>query len=124
MEKTPGVPFIVTQKEEHLIRESYQKRNHPSTFVEDKLQVFQSELKKAKTAFPDRLFVVNYTEFTHNPNRTMNELFEYLGLLWDPSYLTNNAFNEKGKLFGRDPVPSFNSTRSKDCVSNPCGKRK
>lgn len=46
MEKTPGVPFIVTQKEEHLIRESYQKRNHPSTFIEDKHQVFQSELKK------------------------------------------------------------------------------
>lgn len=44
----------------------------------------------------------------------MNELFEYLGLLWDPSYLTNNAFNEKGKLFGRDPVPSFNSTRSEN----------
>lgn len=124
MQRTPKIPFVVTQKNDDSIRKSLTKRNTGRRQIEKMLKNFHRQLNLAKKHFPERLFVLNYTSFEKDPNRNMNELFSFLGLRWDPSYLSNHPFNEKGKLFGTPPVPAFNSSRSDcdDCVTDPYGK--
>ena len=123
MKRTPGVPFVVTQKDDDAIRSSFRKRNESTRTIETKLRVFHSELHKAQRHFSDRLFVMNYTAFTERPDEIMTQVFSFLGLQWDSSYLTNNEFNQKGSLIGRPPSPGFNATRSEcqNCVTDPYG---
>ena len=76
-----------------------------------------------RNIFPKDYFVLNYTSLIEDPNKNMDMLFSFLRLRWDPSYLTNHNFNQKGKLFGRPPSPGFNTTRAQchDCITNPYG---
>lgn len=123
MQRTPGIPFVVTQKDDDSIRRSFAKRGESKKMIDTTLRTFHRQLELAQKHLPDRLFVMNYTAFTEKPNETMEEVFAFLGLLWDPAYLTNDEFNRKGKLIGRPASPGFNATRSdcKDCVTNPYG---
>jgi len=112
MQRTPGVPVIVTQKEDAAVIRSLQKRGAGKGSIQRRLVNFHRELTLCQSNFPARLYVLNHTTFTTSPNTVMTELFAFLGLLWDPSYLTNAAFNQKGKLLGRPPIPGFDQERS------------
>ena len=125
MQRTPKVPVIVTQKDDTSVIRSLQKRGASKLNIEQRLTDFHRELELSKKHFPERIFIMNHTAFTEDPDGVMAELFKFLGLQWDTSYLTNDAFNQKGILLGRPPVPGFNRTRSecKDCkATNPYGK--
>jgi hypothetical protein len=127
MQRTPGIPFVVTQNYDDSIRRSFAKRNVAMQDIEKRLRDFHRELELARKHFPDRLFVMkDYTAFTEKANGTMEKVYAFLGLLWDPAYLTNDKFIRKGKLIGRPASPGFNATRSdcKGCVTNPYGKKK
>ena len=117
MQRTPKVPVIVTQKDDESIIRSFQKRGTSKKGIEQYLTIFHHQLKLSKKHFPERLFIMNQTAFTEDPDGVMVELFKFLGLQWDTSYLTNDAFNQKGGLLGIHQVPGFNRTRSecKDC---------
>jgi hypothetical protein len=126
MQRTPGVPVIVTKKEDEAVRHSLQKRGASNSEIERRLSNFHRELDLCRTNFPERLFVLDHTEFTRYPNKVMTDLFAFLGLKWDPSYLSNEALNKKGKVIGRPKIPGFDQERSAclDCpTTNPYGKQ-
>jgi len=112
MQRTPGVPVIVTQKEDDAVIRSLQKRGAKKVDIQRRLINFHRELTLCQSNFPERLYVLNHTTLTTSPNTVMTELFAFLGLLWDPSYLTNAALNQKGKLLGRPSIPAFDQARS------------
>lgn len=124
MQRTPDVPFVVTQKDDESMRMSFRKRKMEESSIEKILGTFHEQLDLARKHFPERLYVLNHTALTEDPNRTMEGMFSFLGMQWDPSYLTNDEFNQKGQLFGRPPSPGFNASRSvcNDCVTNPYGE--
>ena len=123
MQRTPNIPVIVTLKDDEDIRKSIQKRKVDAPNINKRLADFHRELELAKKYFPERLFILNYTSLIEDPNKNMDMLFSFLRLRWDPSYLTNHNFNQKGKLFGRPPSSGFNTTRAQchDCITNPYG---
>ena len=43
------------------------------------LKIFHHQLDLAKTHFPDRFFVLNYTALTEDPHRTIEEMFYFFG---------------------------------------------
>jgi hypothetical protein len=117
MQRTPGVPVVVTQKEDESVIRSLKKRGAKEFDIKRRLANFHREIKLCKSNFPEHIYVLNHTTFTTHPNKIMTELFAFLGLIWDPSYLTNEALNQKGKLIGRPPIPGFDQERSSclDC---------
>ena len=122
MEQTPGVPVILTQRYNLDILDSYAKRGIATKYARKALKEFHQNKEACETVFPDRLFVLDFNKFGEQPHTVMAEMFAFLGLQWDPSYLSNERFNAKGEPFGRQRSPPFNLTRlnCKDCVgSNP-----
>jgi len=108
MQRTPKVPVIVTQKDDNSIRQSFEKRGSYNNT--ERIKSFHRELELVKKHFSERLFVLNYTAFTEDPDRIMTMLFSFLGLRWDPMYLTLEKFNQKGKISGMRPRKAFNKT--------------
>merc|ERR1712107_619483 len=82
MQRTPGVPVIVTKKEDKAVRHSLRKRGASHSEIERRLLNFHRELDLCRTNFPERLFVLDHTEFTRYPNKVMTDLFVFLGLKW------------------------------------------
>ena len=122
MQKSPGVPVILTQRYDQDILDSYAKRGIWKKYARKALKEFHQNKEACETVFPDRLFVLDFNKFGEQPHTVMAEMFAFLGLQWDPSYLSNERFNAKGEPFGRQRSPPFNLTRlnCKDCVgSNP-----
>ena len=118
MQRTPKVPVIITQKDDESVIRSLRRRGAGEVDIAQRLTIFHHQLELSKKHFPERLFIMNQTAFTEDPDAVMVDLFKFLGLRWDTSYLTNDAFNQKGDLLGRRPrMPGFNRTRSacKDC---------
>ena len=107
MEKTPGVPVILLHKNEDEIIRSYQKRGEKPN-----LEKYREQLEICQRDFPERLHVLNYTAMAEDPNKIMTDAFDFLGLQWNPDYLTNQALSEKGRPFGAGKEPGFSITRS------------
>ena len=93
MDLTPGVPVVVTQKPFADQVKSLQKRDHVAP--EDHIHEGEKSLRKALAKYPDRIHVINMTEFYQNPNGIMDETFRFLGLTWKPEYLNMSAINAK-----------------------------
>ena len=110
MTKTPGVPVILLHKNEDEIIRSYQKRGEKPN-----LEKYREQLEICQRDFPERLHVLNYTAMAEDPNKIMTDAFDFLGLQWNPEYLTNQALSEKGRPFGAGQAPGFSITRS-NCV--------
>ena len=79
----------------------------------ERLRILHHQVELSKKKFPERLSIMNQIVFIVDPDAVMIDLFKFLRLRWDTSYLTNDAFNQKVDLLGRRPrMPGFNRTRS------------
>jgi hypothetical protein len=114
MQRTPKVPVIFTQKDDESAIRSLRKRGAGEVDTAERcLRILHHQLELSKKCFPERFFIMNQTAFTADPDAVMIDLFKFLELRWDTSYLTNDAFNQKVDLLGRRPrMPGFSRTRS------------
>ena len=70
LDKVPGVPCVVSVKDNHT---------HPG-------------LLHAQTHHANRILVVDHGRLVADPHGTMRRVFSFLGLDWDPSYLSMRGF--------------------------------
>ena len=96
MDRTPGVPVVVTRKTDEAMVRSMKKRNYTDFFITSNLMSLDDSIKRAKEKYPDRLYVANTTLLYDEPDKVMKDIYDFLGLEWDSDYLTMDAFNSKG----------------------------
>ena len=122
MDRTPKVPVVVTWKEPSEVIKSFEKRHGQTQIGVSFLEHYQRELRLSLQKYPERIFIMNQTEFGQDPDAVMTKMFAFLGLKWDPSYKTMAALNAKGAPLNIKPIPPFNLSRvnCKDCKAvNP-----
>lgn len=92
MDRTPGVPVLVTQKNREEQLASFRRHGGESEETE---KIFQrrtetaaNQLAKALEKYPDRIHVINTTALALNPDPLMEAAFAFLGLQWKPEYKT------------------------------------
>lgn len=112
MDRTPKVPVIVTWKEEKDIIRSFQKRNVPMQEINRRIDLFHTQLTLSQAKYKNRIYILNETEFANDPDIVMEQMFAFVGLKWNPSYKSMEAFNAKGIPIGRPKAPALNTTRS------------
>lgn len=111
MRRMPGIPVIVTRKSRAEQAASWNAR---------RMRLFDAYfdrasfcLDEAKREFPERLYIVEYSQWCENPEKIMEGVFSWLGLKWKDEYLSMKAFNEKWYKFGvnEDRWKPFTSLR-------------
>jgi hypothetical protein len=99
MDRTPGIPVVVTQKNDADMAKALEKRyaNDPKTMFEVKrlVQNNREQLKLAQEKYPGRIHIANTSDWHDKPNEIMEGVFDFLGLKWKPEYLTMDAVNAK-----------------------------
>jgi len=95
MEKTPGIPVVITNKEESQMWASYKKRGYADDFINSKIRHAKKQIEAAMKKFPGRIKIVDTTSWLENPNEIMEDVYDFLGLEWNPEYLNMKALNSK-----------------------------
>ena len=95
MDRTPGVPVVITTRTEEKLITSYKKRGYSDKYIQAKVRLNSMELEQATNKYPDRIYLADTTRWTEEPNKVMEGVFDFLGLEWRPEYLTMNALNAK-----------------------------
>jgi len=113
MDRTPGVPVVVTQKNHADQVKSLRKRRHNPRKAEQIAVLAELGLRTAQEKFPDRLHIVNMTAFYLDTHVVMGDLFRFLGLNWQPEYLTMDALNSKSPKGSRQTLPFTSTARKK-----------
>ena len=85
LEKTPGVPVIVTRKNFDKLKESWDARNNTLTqnFYE---QVFDN-VWKMKLKYKGRILIIHEEDIMAHPEATMHDVFNHIGLEFKTEYL-------------------------------------
>eukprot|EP00977_Amphora_coffeiformis_P001568 scaffold297_cov171-Amphora_coffeaeformis.AAC.17 len=110
----PGVPIIISQKDEADQLKSFLKRTS-ATKARQRIHEAADGLATAQAKFPHHpIIIVNMTALQSNPDAVMTQTLAALGLELDPSYKSNEAFNAKGQGLGRCVVPPFEESAVKD----------
>ena len=99
MDRTPGVPVIVTMKTREQQIASWRKRSDMPDFdvgaTRKLVKRVDRILLQAQAKYPGRIHVVNTTELMIHPGAEMNAAFDFLGLRWKRGYKTLDAFTAK-----------------------------
>jgi hypothetical protein len=95
MDETPGVPVIITRRDEAQLRESYRVRGYSDHFINTKIAIAGEQLDEAMKTYPGRIKIVDTSKWTTDPNKVMEDTYNFLGLEWKSEYLTLNALNRK-----------------------------
>lgn len=123
---TPGVPVVVTVKDDAAQLHSLVKRGVRRKGAVSRLHAGQHALQAALASpqYAHRIHVVNMTRLYADPNEVMAQLFDNLQLSpWNPDYLSMEALNAKGAPLGRCLVPPFlGSTNSTAEAAGPASK--
>ena len=114
MDRTQGVPVIVTKKTPKEQIASWRKRSDMPEFdVQATIKLVRKVnrmIVQAQAKYPGRIHVVNSTELMLHPDAVMEAAFDFLGLQWKPEYKTLDAFRAKNgggqdKNTGRSFLP-------------------
>jgi len=111
MDRSPGVPVVVTEKSYHDQRASLKKRNVKNYIAKIIITAKDDSLREALKKYPNRIHIVNMTALYLDPNVVMGKVFDFLGLEWQPEYLTMEALNSKRPIGSLKTLP-FNATAS------------
>jgi hypothetical protein len=102
MAQAPGVPVVVIVKDRYSHRQSYMRGhknpNNPQG-IKTHNNIYDRGIKAlgvAKSLYPDRIKVVQYETLIERPNEVMKDVYDFVGLDWDPRYLNMEALNKKG----------------------------
>jgi len=95
MDRSPGVPVVVTEKSFNDQKKSLKKRGEKIKVIKQIIEIKNESLRQAREKYPDRLHVVDMTALYLDPHTVMGQVFDFLGLKWQPKYLTMEAFNSK-----------------------------
>jgi len=95
MDRTPGVPVVVTRKTHEAMVKAFKKLNFTDGWIKETLLVFDKSIKQAAEKYPDRLYIANTTRWFDEPDEVMKGVYDFLGLEWNSDYLTMEAYNSK-----------------------------
>ena len=95
MERAPEIPVVVMERDYEELVEAWARRGVNETATQEKRNQFRYNLESAQTLYPDRIHVVNVTRFYQDPNQVMSEVFTFLNLTWNETYLGMEAYNAK-----------------------------
>jgi hypothetical protein len=93
LEKTPGVPVIVTKKGYDDLEKSWRMRNDTMT------RKFYNEtfdnVYRMMEEYPGRILIVHEEEMMRDPDVVMTGVFEHVGLVWKTEYLRMTGLLKK-----------------------------
>ena len=103
LRRAPGVPVIVTMKDERSQLESWAKRgvkdNTHSKYATERYNTAIAGLERGLAAFPDRILVVNHTDVLDNTDAVLTKIFDFVGPAvggpWRPEYKSLDAYKIK-----------------------------
>ena len=95
MDRTPGIPVIVTRKTDEETVNALKKRNKSDREIEIKIKSNKRHLEDAINKYPDRIHIANTSNWFEDPDDVMGEVYNFLGLEWHSEYLNMEAFNAK-----------------------------
>ncbi len=84
LEKVPGTPCLVLEKDALLMFHSYKRRGFQVKRFADYFNRCQASLKEAETRFP--ILRVSQERLSEEPSQVFRELCDYLGLEFDEKY--------------------------------------
>jgi len=102
LERTPNVPVIVLQRPFESLEKSWAQRK--SVLRRDWYDLVFDNVDKMRKKYPKRIFVLQYNELMDDPDLTMTNVFEFLGLKWDHQYFKMTGL--KKKFLHYDGIPS------------------
>jgi len=95
MDRTPGIPVVIAQKNHEALIKTYKKRNFSDQRIEGEMRLRKKPLEAALKKYPDRIHIANTTRWYEDPDEVMEGVFNFLGLEWRSEYLTMAALNAK-----------------------------
>ena len=95
MQRAPGIPVVVMERDYEGLAQAWARRGVNERATKRKRKQFLHSLESAQTLFPDGIHVVNVTRFYQDPNQVMSEVFAFLNLTWNETYLSMEAYNAK-----------------------------
>lgn len=120
MDRTPGVPIVVTQMTEEDTRKALDKRysNNPDLMarVLRQIQKNEEQLKLSLAKYPDRIHITNTSRWYEDPDEVLQSTYDFLGIEWKSEYLTMDAVNAKRVPGSVKTVPFTKERNSKISV--------
>lgn len=110
MDRTPGVPVVVTEKSERDQVRSLMKRGLAESKAKDRVADGKAGLRAALVKYPRRIHVVNTTMLYRDPSAVMERVFDFLGLRWKEEYLSMEVATAKHRMGRPDLNASFKVT--------------
>jgi len=118
MDRSPDVPVVVTEKSFDDQMKSLNKRGVKKKLAKLIIKIKDDNLREALGKYPDRLHIVNMTAFYLEPHTVMRQVFEFLGLEWQPEYLTMDALNSKLSLGTKKTLPFDTAAGASSNITN------
>lgn len=116
MDRTPGVPVIVTRKSDEDYIGSLKYRGWKDATIKKKVDEYKDKLGEALEKYPERIYVADTSGWLENPDKVMKEVFDFLNLEWRSEYLTMEALNAKGFPGGIQSYP-FSTKKNYNNIS-------
>jgi len=117
MDRSPGVPVIVTMRTKEKLYQSYKGRGYSDKYIETKMTRIEKNLEAAMSKYPERIYLADTTNWTKKPNMVLQGVFDFLGLEWRSEYLTMEALNFK-RVPGSVVSKPFNLAKQLDSDTN------
>ena len=93
LQKTPGVPVVVLQKNFENLKESWDAR-HSTLTQQFYNQVFDN-VWKMKLKYKGRILIIHTEDLMAYPEATMQDIFEHVGLEFQTEYLQMEGLLKK-----------------------------
>lgn len=93
LDKTPGVPVVVTQKNYETLQKSWNRRkgNLTREFYDETF----NNVWKMKEKYPNRILLIHEEDLMEHPDAVMTDVFNHVGLDWKTEYLQMEGLLKK-----------------------------
>ena len=100
MKRAPGVPVVISHKSWAHVLDSYMSRRYTEGWTEGGVRAlwchFVAQVRQAQREHPGRVHLVSYERlFLERDEKEAARLFDFLGLKWNPSWLSGKDVPRK-----------------------------
>lgn len=93
LQKTPGVPVVVLQKNFPKLKESWDARN--DTLTQQFYNQVYDNVRKMESKYKGRILIIHSEDLMAHPEATMQDIFEHVGLEFQAEYLQMEGLLKK-----------------------------
>lgn len=103
--KTPNTPVIVLKKEYDILKKSWARRG--DILDEEFYNATFDNVSEMMKKYPGRIILIDYIEMMKDPSSVMKDVFSFVGLVWDETYLRMENLKRKYGRYGPSMQEEF-----------------